>query len=359
MNLSGHQLLPHERQRAPSVWPIFFGVAAFIAITLLGAVGFHVIEDLSPLNALYMAVITVSTVGYGEIRPFHPAGRILAIFLIVFGVGAFTFMVTAVGNYVIAIRISGVLERRRMQKQLAEIRDHYILCGYGRMGSEVAHHFKRENYPLVVIDHDEEKVEEARGDGFLVIEGDGGEDEILQQAGIERANALISTLDDDADALFVVLSARQLNPDIFIVARANARATEGKLKKAGAQRVIWPYGDNGRRMAQMALRPNVVEFLELMTTEKGPEYAVEEMAVASDAYAAGRTIAEMDVGQRFGVSIAAIRRSSGEMLTAPPSDTKLNPGDIVIVFGGPPQLARLCDLLKSGSAATADAGGVR
>ncbi|MGE3182067.1 MAG: TrkA family potassium uptake protein, partial [Phycisphaerae bacterium] len=231
------------------------------AINLLGALGYWLFEEIPPLEALYMSVITVSTVGFREVRPLDESGKVLTMLLIVFGVGAFTLMVSAIGNYVVAIRVGGLLEQRRMEKKLAQISDHYILCGYGRMGSEVARAFAAEGKSLVVIDRLPAAVAAAQKDGLLAVLGDGGDNEVLLEAGVQRAAGLISTLDNDADALFTVLSGRELNRDLFIIARANHKASETKLLKAGAQRVIWPYGENGRRMAHMALRPNVVEFL--------------------------------------------------------------------------------------------------
>ncbi len=324
-------------------------MAVFVIITVLGAVGYYVIEhgrtggseEWTFLDALYMAVITVSTVGLKEVHDLGPAGRWFTIVLILLGVGSFMYLATSLANYVIAGEMHGYWSQRRMEKQIAQLTDHCILCGYGRMGLAVARDFKRQNCPLVIIDDDEDALQSATDDGFLVLPGDAGDDEVLKKAGIERARALVACVADDAGNLMVVLTARGLNEKLFIVARVVDERNTSKLMAAGANRVLWPYGLGGRRMAQMALRPNVVEFLEFVMHDRDLELWLEEVRIAIDSPLAETAIGSAAVREKTGAMLVAIRQRTGKMLVAPPPETIMAAGDIAVALGTRDQLQQL------------------
>jgi len=328
-------------------------IAVFVSVTVLGACGYYVIErpnNWSLLDAIYMSVITVSTVGFTEVHEPGPVGRVFTIFLILIGVGSFAYLATSVANYIITGEMQGYWSHRRMEKTIAALTGHYIVCAYGRMGSQVADEFQREGRPVVVVDPREEALRRARDAGLLVVEGDAGNDDVLRQAGVERARGLVSCLDDDAGNLMVVLSARALNEKLFIVARTNNHETASKLMAAGANRVLWPYGLSGRRMAQMALRPNVVEFLEIVMHDQELELLLEEVAIAIGSPLAEQAIGASDVRGKTGTMLVAVRQRTGKMHVAPAPDTILSAGDIAVALGTREQLQRLRALASSAPA---------
>jgi voltage-gated potassium channel len=322
----------------------------FLSVAVLGACGYYIIEQpnhWSVLDAIYMSVITVSTVGFTEVHEPGPVGRVFTIFLILIGVGSFMYLATSVANYIIAGEMHGYWSQRRMEKTIAALSGHAIVCAYGRMGSQVADEFKREGRPVVVVDPHEEALVGAHEKGLLVVVGDAGNDDVLRQAGVERAHALVSCLDDDAGNLMVVLSARTLNEKLFIVARTNHHETTSKLMAAGANRVLWPYGLSGRRMAQMAMRPNVVEFLEIVMHDQELELLLEEVSIAIGSALADKTIGGADLRGQTGTMLVAVRQRTGKMLVAPAPDTVLSAGDIAVALGTREQLRRLRALATS------------
>ncbi len=326
------------------------GLSVFGIVIVIGAVGYYIIgreHDWTLLDSLYMAVITVSTVGFREVHEQTPVARVFTIILILFGVGAFTYLATSVGNYVIAGELQGLWSKRRMRKKTAELSDHFIVCAYGRMGSQVADEFKRQQCPVVVIDTSEEVLEKAVIDGHLAVLGNAGNDDVLQEAGVERAAGLVTCIDSDASNLLVVLSARTLNEKLLIVSRTNNHETTSKLHAAGANRVLWPYGLGGRRMAQMALRPNVVEFLEVVMHDEELELVLEELTIAIGSALDGKRIGSSEIRERTGAMLVAIRQRAGKMLIAPSTETLLEAGDIVVALGTHEQLAELQEMAIS------------
>lgn len=326
-------------------------------VVLGGAVGFYLIEGgrgWTPIDALYMSVITVATVGFGEVHDLDQSGRLFTVLLILCGVGAFTYTITSVGNYLIAGELQGFLEQRRMEKTTKQLSDHYIVCGFGRMGQQVADEFRREGRAVVVVDSSEDGVARARAEGFPALVGDAGDDETLQAAGVARARGLVTAIDDDARNVLVVLSARALNERLLIVSRANMAVTESKLVTAGANRVLWPYGLSGRRLAQMALRPHVVEFLELVMHDEELELLMEELTVAIGSALEGCAIQAAGIRGATGTTIVALRQRTGKMVVSPPPDTVLQAGDIVVALGTREQLERL-EKIAFGPAASGSA----
>lgn len=334
--------------RTEVVRRLIYSVIALAGVVVGGAIGYYIIgwrQDWTVVDALYMSVITVATVGFQEVHELDQTARIFTVILILCGVGAFTFTITSIGNYLIAGELRGFLEERRMEKEIDHLVGHYILCGYGRMGHQVADEFRREDKTIVVVDRSEEAVARAREDGFLALHGDAGDDDTLRQLGIEKARALVTSIDDDATNVMVVLSARAMNDRLVIVSRANHHETAPKLSTAGADRVLWPYGVSGRRLAQMALRPYVVEFLELVMHDEELELLLEEVKVALGAALEGIAISASRIREHTGgAMIVALRQRSGKMLVAPRADTVLQAGDIAVALGTMEQLQRLREL---------------
>ena len=228
-----------------------------------------------------------------------------------------------------------------MEKEINHLSSHYIVCAFGRMGSQVADEFQRERQPVVVIDPSDESVQRAIAAGHCALTGDAGDDDILKAAGVDRARGLVTCLDSDAGNLMVVLSARALNEKLLIVSRTNNHETTSKLLAAGANRVLWPYGLGGRRMAQMALRPNVVEFLEVVMHDEELELLMEELVIAIDSPLDGTALGSSAIRGKTGVMIVAVRQRTGKMIVAPSAETVLSAGDIIVALGTRDQLSKL------------------
>ena len=259
-------LAPSRRSRhlgrTESEFRVIYVLIAFTLIISGGTIGYVVIEGLGWLDSLYMAIITVTTVGFAEVRPLTDQGRGFTIALLILGVGGIFYAFGVVGEYLLSGHLGGLLWRRRMDSEISELKDHVIVCGYGRTGIHVAGELMRQGRPTVVIDSSEDAVSAAIDSGHLAIRGDAGDDELLRMAGIERASGLVAAVAPDPDCLMVVLTARSLAPDLPIVARAEQEVSEPKLRRAGADRVVSLYRIAGRRMAEMAIRPDFAEFVD-------------------------------------------------------------------------------------------------
>jgi voltage-gated potassium channel len=314
-------------------------------IILYGVLGYMLIEGWNLLDAFYMVIITISTVGYTEVHPQSAAGRIFTSTLIVvgvatmlygFGVFAETLADNAFGNY---------RRQRQLERSLNQLRDHFILCGYGRIGTEIVAEFEDHKVPYAVIDQTEEAVERLRAEGRLHLEGDASSEELLKQAGIERARGLISAVDSDERAVYIVLAARALNPDLYIIARAGRPESIRRLELAGATRTISPYQMAGHRIAELAVRPALVDVLDtLHHGELG--IGVEEMLVGPDMAAAGKTAAEAGLLDPSAAKLLALRRRDGTLYVSPSSDLRLEEGDLLIALGSEAQLLKTATLLK-------------
>ncbi len=311
------------------------------AVIVAGIAGYVLIEGWSVLDALYMTVITVGTVGYSEVHELTSGGRVFTMALIFGGFGAMIFFLGTVIDFVVEGHLRGYVEGRRMEKRIESLTGHHIVAGLGRVGSVVAAMLEEEDGAFVVIDADEERVEYAREQGWLVVEGDATAEETLYQAGVERARSLVTTLDTDADNLFVTFTARSLSSDIFIVARSSHESSEGKLRKAGANRVLTPNIIGGRRMATMVLHPVVSDFLDLVTHGDKVEFRLQEVELNGGSPLVGKTISEASVRDKTGAYILAIQSPSGTVNTNPSSDTMLEVGDRLVVLGTSSQLRSL------------------
>jgi voltage-gated potassium channel len=315
-------------------------VAILVVILAAGTLGYTLIEGWPLLDSLYMTVITISTVGFREVRPLSDAGRLMTMALILAGVGALGYSFGTIVEFMVEGHLRAILEGRRMQKRISELSGHYIVVGIGRVGSVVARSLAEEGVPFVVIDSCEECKAAAEEAGWLFVHGDATSEEVLLQAGVKRAKGLVAAVDTDADNLFVVLTARMLNPDLFIVARSTSLASERKILASGADRVITPNVIGGRRMAAMLLRPVVADYLDVVMHGDALEYRLDAMRVRPGSELDGKTIAEAQVRDKTGAFVLAVR--SGDAVNPNPgAGTRFAAGDEIIALGTREQLAKL------------------
>lgn len=305
-----------------------------------GTVGYMIIEGWGFLDALYMTVLTISTVGYGEVHPLSIAGKFLSILIIVFGVGSVGFAVGAASRLMIEDRIRAVLGRRSM-KSIQKLRDHYIICGFGRMGRIICEELTERGIPLVVLENEDEVLEELDRLGYPYLKADATSDEELIAAGIDKAAGLVSVVTDDAQNVFIVLTARGLNPKLNIVARSAAEETIKKLVRAGANKVISPYFLGGHRIAQAIMRPTVLDFLENIIQNKEMDLVLEEKRIASKSQLIGTTLATSGLRKDFNIIILAIKSATGSMEFNPPYDTEIRAGDTLVILGRSADLEKL------------------
>jgi len=317
-----------------------YSVALLFVLLLLGTYGYYLLEGWSFFDALYMTVITLSTVGFGEVHPLSPEGRVFTILLIMGGVGVAFYVFTMITETIVSGQLQDFLGRRRIEAKLAALHDHYIICGYGRIGRHICHMIAKE-VPFVVIEYNHEVAKEIEKEGFIYFEGDATQEEVLKKVGIERAKGLVSVLKSDADNVYITLTARGLNPKLFIIARADEEHVEKKLKRAGADKVVSPYLIGARRMALIILRPAVTDFLELATPEQNVELQLEEVRVRAKSDLVGKTLMESGIRQFSGAIILAIKKVTGEMIFNPPPDYVFEEDDTVVALGDREGLAKL------------------
>ncbi len=327
---------------------LLWGLGAFIAIIVVGAGGYMVIEGWSFLDALYMTIITITTVGYGEVHPLSTGGRIFSIFLIVGGVGGVLYALTVIVSYVVEGYFGTTLGRHRMKDRIAKLQGHFILCGCGKVGQEIARTFKDEETSFVIVDNSPESIARVEQAEYLYVVGDATSDEVLKEAGIERARGLVAAVDSDAENTYIALSARQLNRALFIEARAGSEEAETKLKRAGADRIVSPHRIGGRRMAMLALRPAVVDFIDTVTYRRGRELQLENVDIGKSSQLAGLTL-KAARGQ-IGVTVLAMRKKTGKLLANPPDEVTIEDGDRLIVIGTKKRLAALEEAFEGGKA---------
>jgi len=314
-------------------------------LVLLGTLGYWLLEpEYSLFDALYMTVITLTTVGYAETHELHTQGRVFTIFLLLGGV----FTLFAVAGEIIRVVVSGEIQgefgRRKMERSLSHLNNHLIICGYGRMGRYVCGEFAQQKLPFVVIDRKPEMLRDFDMPFGIALPGDATSDETLKHAGIDRARAVVVVAASDADNLYITLSARLLNPKIYIVVRAEDEVAEQKLRRAGADRVVSPYAIGGFRVAQAVLRPAVVDFIELATRTEHLDLQIEEAKVEAGSRLEKATLRDSRLRQEYGVIIVAIKKAAGHMLFNPPGEAFMEAGDTLIALGHRQQLDQLDEL---------------
>ncbi len=320
---------------------IVFGLALLGFWTLVGTLGFFFIEGWSLGEALYMTLITISTVGFSEVHPLSSQGRLFASFLIVTGIGTAIYTFTRLGQVVFEGELQGVLGRNRMKKQLAKLKDHYIVCGFGRIGKPVAQDLQQEGYSVCILENDSEQEAEIRAAEHLYLIGDATDESVLDLAGIKRAKVVLALLPSDADNLYVTITVKELNPAVTVIARASDEKAEPRLKRSGADKVISPYKTAYARFFHAAVKPTVVEFLELVTHREYLQLSMEEITVCDRSTLQDATLSEAEIRHRYGVVVVAIKQANGEMTFNPEASTRLSVNDILVVIGKNPDLKRL------------------
>jgi voltage-gated potassium channel len=330
------------RSRLPAA-RLRVALAALASLTTLGTAGYVLIEGMALPDALYMTVITLSTVGYGETVPLSEIGRLYTIGLIVLGVGTVFYAVGTLTSFLIEGRLQQILGRRTMKRAIAALHDHVIVCGFGRFGRAVSEHLRLGGKPVVVIDSDPAIRAECDGMGCLFVLGSALEDEVLAEAGIERARALVAATPSDSDNVFISLSAREANPPILIHARAETRAGVRRLRLSGANQVISPHRLGGQRVANAIIRPGVVEFLELSTPGDGADVDLEEIALSADSALVNTPLGDLSThGLR--AAVVAIKREDEPLRLNPGPTEVLRAGDRVVVVGDHEDLNRFAEL---------------
>jgi len=308
-------------------------VVLLVAVLAGGTAGYTIIEGWNAWDAFYMTVTTVATVGYGEVHPLSVAGRVFTVILIFSGVGTLFYTVTLLATIIVEGGLHQRFEKRRAARMLEEIKDHFILCGYGRIGSIIAAELHQQGMPLAVIERDPARVRDAVDRGWLAIEADASREEVLAHAGIHRARGLIAAVGTDAENVFTVLTARVMRPDLFIIARVESDDAEQKLRRAGADRVISPYQIGATHMVQTALRPAVVDFVQLATSSERLDLSMEQVHITDDSALANQSIVDAGIRQKFGVIVVGIKRAGGSMEFNPPPEAIMRPGDELVVLG--------------------------
>lgn len=306
----------------------------FLAVIIVfGILGYVLIKKWSLLDAVYMVITTLFTVGFQEVRPLSSAGKIFTMFIIVGGVGSAIYAAGQVVEIIVEGEMTGYRKRRRMDKTIREMKDHYIICGFGRVGHQVAQVFETSRVPFVVIDSKKETFDELEEKGFPILIGDATDDNVLTAAGILCAKGLVACSDSDVANVYVTLSARVLNPKLNIVARAAFKDTEKKLIMAGANRVISPYFISGVRMAALATRPVTIDFLDLVTHGGLVDFSLFQVTIREGSPLVHKSIGEADIRKTSGALVLAIRKADGSFDLQPNATSKIEKDDVMVVIG--------------------------
>lgn len=316
-----------------------FGI--IIIILCIGTVGFSLIEGWRVFDAFYMTLTTITTVGYQEIRPLDRAGRVFNSFIILFGVTAMFFAVGAMTQTIIELELADRYGKRKRNRMISQLHDHFVVCGFGRVGRNASYELQRADAPFLVIDRNQERVARASDARMLAVVADATNDDDLRKAGVLRARGLIAALPSDAENLFIILSAKNLNSNLVVVTRVSEEQNEEKLRRAGADTIFAPYTMAGRRLADSLLRPHVVEFLEFATSVVGPKIRMEQVHVRQDGPFRSGVLGDLLVSSGVNVIILAIRRGDGQMIFNPAVETRIAAGDFLIVLGDKASLGAL------------------
>ena len=320
------------------------GLSLFVSVIITGTIGYAVL-GFGLLDALYQTVTTITTVGFREVERFGTAEKAFTIVLVLAGVGTALYTFGVLLETLVEGRLTDHFGRRRMERRISELQDHVIVCGWGRVGRTIASFVAGAGRDVVVVDRDEGRLANVGG---LTVLGDATDDGVLVSAGIGRARSLIAALDSDAANLYVTLSGRALNPELFIVARARVESAEGKLTQAGADRVVNPQHIGGARMAAFALQPHVAEFLDIVMHDGSLEFRLEEVAIPTGSALTGRSIRDAHLRDQTGAMVLAMRDVEGRFNTNPPPDTVIEPGHVLIAIGTTVQLKALADAVRPG-----------
>lgn len=323
---------------------IYVALLLVIVVLLFGILGYRFISDYSWIDALYMTIITVTTVGFSEVRPMGPEGKIFTVLLILTSVFTVGFAISVVTEYILSRNSLQILKKKRVKKTIDSLSDHVVVCGFGRNGMQASERLKAYNKPFVIIEREKEVIEKY-DDEVLFVEGDANDDEVLLSAGIERAQFLLTALPDDAANLFVVLSARQLNKKLFIISRASLVNSQKKLLLAGADKVIMPDKIGGDHMASLVVMPDLITFMDKLSMEGEHTTNLEEVAIEDFAGQVDcNSLRDLDLRRKTGCTIIGYIAPDGEYIINPEADLKLQPKSKVIVLGRPEQIKKLNEM---------------
>ena len=328
---------------------VAYAVAALVLVVVGGTVAFHQSLHETWIQSTYRTVVTISLAGLDTV-PRNDEARGVSIVLVLAGITIFAYIATVVVEGIAGGVFTGAIGERRRRRAIERLKNHYIICGYGRVGRRIAAEFREEGVPFVVLDFSDDAIEAAREANVLIVEGTGTEDEDLREAGLETARGLVASADSDADNLYITLSARSVRPDLLIVARASDEDAAKKLQLAGADRVVQPYSTAGKEMAKLVLRPQVAAFLDIVSTSGGPDLLFEEIEVKESCAEAGKSIRDISIRERTGAMIVALRKHDGTFDATPQPDATLEVGDVMIAAGAPDELRRLEELFAPAEA---------
>ena len=319
---------------------IKYSLLSLIILIGGGTFGYSTIEDWNLFESLYMTIITLTTVGYNEVHNLSHQGQIFTIFLIIFGVGTIAYTIGSMIQFMVEGQLHQILGRKKVQKQIGRLQGHYIICGYGRIGRLISREFASKPTPFIVVENDPKRCQRLADDGHLFIEGDATQDEVLERAGIHQAKGLITAVTSDAANVFIILTARGINPELFIMARASEEGAEVKLVRAGANKVVSPYTIGASRMAQAILRPLVVDFIDIATGHKNISLQMEEIPVAPESRLVGKDLIQSGIRKELGLIIVGIKHD-GEMIFNPAANTIIEAGNTLIALGEYPEIQKL------------------
>ncbi|MBE0422547.1 MAG: potassium channel protein [Lutibacter sp.] len=325
---------------------LYISILFFISVVSIGVIGYMILSAANFLDALYMTIITMTTVGFSEIHPLNEHEKIFTIFLILISIIVYAYSVTALSEYLVNGKLLQLLKSRKVQRKIQNLKSHTIVCGYGRNGKQAVIKLKNFKMPCVVIEKDKALIEQLERDNILYVEGDATQDESIQKAAVHNAKSLITALASDADNLFVVLSARQLNKEMIIISRASNESSINKLKIAGANNIIMPDKIGGMHMASLVVTPDLVEFVERLTILEEGSTNLEEISVNGlHTEFLNKTIRDLDLRRKTGCSVIGFKTATHEYVINPESDTKLTADSNLIVLGRPSQIKKLREIL--------------
>ena len=324
---------------------IRISLTLLFSIILFGTVGYTVFEHMPVFDAFYMTIITISTVGFSEIKPLSQIGRIITVVVIVSGISVLTYTLGQVAKIFVEGELTKVFGRRKLEKQISELNKHYIICGFGRIGSIISQELDVEKVPFVVIEQSSAKIEQLEKKQYLYLNMDATSEEALTRAGISKARGIVTAVESDADNVFITLTARGLSPDIFVLARASNVKNEAKLLRAGASRVVCPYLIGGSRMAQILKKPTVVDFIDIAMMNSHLGLRMEEAIIGPTSAFIGKTLIDSHIRRDFGVIIVAIKKPSNEMIFNPAPTQTLEAGDVIVVIGKKEDMERMDNVL--------------
>jgi voltage-gated potassium channel len=316
-----------------------------IGIIAFGTLGYYLFENMPLFDAFYMTIITISTVGFSEIRPLTHLGRLITVIIIVLGISAGTYTIGIIVRWFVEGELSKIFGRRKLQKQISELKNHFIICGFGRIGRIICSELHDDNIEFVIIEQNVSAIEEIEKVKYLFLEMDATSEEALMAAGIMNARGLVTAVNSDANNVFITLTAKGLRPDIFVLARASEEKNEEKLMKAGATRVVSPYLIGAKRMAQMLKRPTVMDFIDIATMGSHLGLIMEEAKLSTKSNLIGKSLIDSYLRRDYGVIIVAIKKMSGEMIFNPMPSETLEAGDVIVVIGKKEDLKRMSAVL--------------